>query len=333
MKPAFRNLTAFTDIKLLSDERRLAIVRLLMRQPATLSQLGEQMGVTPARVRHHVKRLEEHGFIEMLGNPPAGGFTEKYYRASAQAYFIQRAILPESAADGTVFIIGSHDPALDQFAEHLNASGNSPELFTVPIGSLNGLAALRQGLCQITGCHLYEPLDGTYNTAYVRHFFPGERMEIVTLAHRQQGLLVAPGNPYGIHSLADLAREGIRFVNRCRGSGTRLWFDQQLRELDIPPAKINGYTHELDTHTQIAYAILSGTADAGLAVRAAAQANNLGFIPIFEERFDLVLSETTMANPLVARLLDSLCSGSGRQRIAAHAGYRTNETGNHAQVR
>jgi molybdate-binding protein len=332
MMSAHNNIASFPDIKLLSDARRLAILRLLMREPATLSQLGERLGVTPARVRHHVKRLEAHGFIEMLGDPPAGGFKEKYYRASAPAYFIQRAVLPEPAPDGSVFVIGSHDPALDLLAEHLNAAGNAPELLTVPVGSLNGLMALSQGFCQITACHLYEPLDATYNTAYVRHFFPGQPMEMVTLAHRQQGLIVASGNPKMIHSLEDLTNPEIRFVNRRSGSGTRLWLDQGLRELGIPPQELNGFGQELETHTEVAQAILSGEADVGLAVHAAAQSHNLGFIPLFEERFDLVLSEATMNDPLIARLLDSLCSGMGRRDIAALAGYRTAETGNHLRV-
>lgn len=332
MTSAHKNLASFPEIKLLSDARRLAIVRLLMREPATLSQLGERLGVTPARVRHHVKRLEQHGFIEMLGDPPAGGFNEKYYRASAQAYFIQRAVLPEPASEGSVFIIGSHDPALDQLAGHLNAAGNTPELFTVPVGSLNGLMALSQGFCQITGCHLYEPLDASYNTAYVRHFFPGQPMEMVTLAHRQQGLIVAPGNPKKIHSLEDLTNPEVRFVNRRSGSGTRLWLDQELRELGISPQVVNGYDHVLETHTDVARAILSGKADVGLAVQSAAQAGNLGFVPLFEERFDLVLSKATMSDPPVTRLLDMLCSGSSRRRISNLPGYRTSDTGTHMTV-
>jgi putative molybdopterin biosynthesis protein len=323
----FQELDSFSDIKVLSDPRRMAVVRRLMRAPATLSQLGEQLEMSAARVRHHLKLLEAAGMVELDHTLPAGGFTEKYYRASAQAYFIQRVILPHPAQDGTIFIIGSHDPALELLAAGMNPSPHLPELRAIPVGSLDGLVALRQGLCQITGCHLFEPESGTYNASYVRHFFPGQPMEIITLAYRQQGLLVPAGNPRQIAGLGDLAREDLTFVNRRPGSGTRLWLDWQIHVQGLDPSAIHGWIREVNTHAAVAQAILSGEADYGLAVAAVAHSSGLDFIPLFEERFDLVLAKQTLADPLIAQLLDSICSARIRSRIASLAGYRTTDTG------
>jgi len=328
----YRELDSFSDIKVLSDARRLAVVRLLMRAPATLSQLGEQLGMSAARVRHHLKILETAGMVELVHTRPVGGFTEKYYRASAQAYFINRVILPHSAKDGTVFMIGSHDPALELLASSMSPGSHLPELRTVPVGSLNGLIALHQGFCQISGCHLFEPISGTYNTSYVRHFFPGQPMEMITLTHRQQGLLVAAGNPHHIQGLEDLMREELTFVNRRSGSGTRLWLDWCIHELGLDPAGIKGYLTEVNTHAEVSQAVLLGEADCGLAVSAAAWACGLDFIPLFEERFDLVLAESTLADPLIAQLLDSICSAPIRGQIAGLAGYRTTDTGMQTHV-
>ncbi len=328
----YRELKSFSDIKVLSDARRLQLIRMLMRAPATLSQLGEQFGMSAARVRHHLKILEKEGMVELVSTRPVGGFTEKYYQASAQAYFINRVILPHSGREGTIFVIGSHDPALELLASSILPEEHLPELRAIPVGSLNGLIALHQGFCQITGCHLYEPVSGTYNTSYVRHLFPGQPMEIITLAHRQQGLLIAPGNPQHIRGLEDLTRGDLVFINRRSGSGTRLWLDWRIRELGIDPAGMRSYSQEVNTHAEVSQSILSGEADLGLAVSAAARTSGLDFIPLFEERFDLVLAEPTLEDPLIAQLVDSICSARIRGRIAGLAGYRTTDTGKHTHV-
>jgi putative molybdopterin biosynthesis protein len=328
----FQELQAFSAIKLLSDERRLAVIQLLMLAPATLTQLGEQLGMSAARVRHHLKILESAGMVELDHTQPAGGFTEKYYRASAGAYFIHRAILPHAAQGETLFVIGSHDPALELLAIEMGTDALLPELRPIPVGSLDGLVALKQGMCQVAGCHLFEPRSGTYNTSFVQHLFPGQPMEVITLTHRVQGLVVPPGNPKQVQGLEDLPRADLRFINRRPGSGTRLWLDWQIHEHGFDPAFINGYSHEVNTHAEVAQAVVSGQADFGLAVSAVVRASGLDFIPLFEERFDLVLAETALADPLVVRLLDSIASAPVRNRIASLAGYRTTETGNQIHI-
>jgi len=327
-----QTLQSFSAIKVLSDSRRLAILRLLMASPATLSQLGESLEMSPARVRHHLKILEDSGLVELVRTRAVRGFVEKYYQATAPAFFINSVVLPAPNPAGTIYIIGSHDPALEMLSDELAQDEALPKLMTLPVGSLDGLVALRQGFCQMTGCHLFDPVGGEYNTSYVRHFFPGQPMHIVTLAHRQQGLLVAPGNPRHIQGWEDLARKDLTFVNRKRGSGTRLWLDQQLRAMGIHSAQIQGYTHEVNTHVQVAEAVRTGTADTGLAVCAAARKSNLDFISLFEERFDLVVAQDAFSDPLLTPLFDSLNTAKIRNQITGLAGYRISETGKELQI-
>lgn len=317
----------FEVIKILSDPRRLGILRALMAAPATLTHLGQGMDLHPARVRYHLKLLEKAGLVALVHTKVVGNYTEKYYRATATAFNIQVPILPKGFDRDVIVTSGSHDLALELLAETLTMDRSTPLMYSLPVGSLDGLIALRQGLCQVAGCHLFDPVGGEYNTSFVRHLFPGQQMRIVTLAHRQQGLLVAPGNPLGITELGDLARTDIRFVNRKQGSGTRLWLDQQLQQHAIEGAQIQGYQTEVNTHAQIAESILSGRADVGLAVLAAARKFALDFVPLFEERFDLVFSDQESISEKLVPALDLLTSQSFRKKIAGLFGYQTRSSG------
>jgi DNA-binding transcriptional ArsR family regulator len=233
-------IKSLEQIKLLSDPRRLAILRLLMAQPATLTQLGVAMGEHPAWVRHHLKQLETAGLVELVTAQASGGFVEKYYQAKAQAYIYQETILPDLPRRQTVVLMGSHDLALNQLAQQVGEHAGV-SMLVLPVGSLDGLVALRQGITNLTACHLLDVESGEYNTPYVRHFFPDRPVTLVTLAQRTQGLMLAPGNSRHIEALEDLARGDITFINRNRGSGTRLWLDRQLGLLALPVEKLRGY--------------------------------------------------------------------------------------------
>jgi putative molybdopterin biosynthesis protein len=326
--PGLQTLTQFEQIKLLSDERRLAILRLLMGQAATLSQLAEALGSYPARIRHHLKKLEQAGLVALVSTQVVGGFVEKYYRATAAAYAINLAITPTPPAAGAVIALGSHDLALERLAQLLAENSAVPALFTVPVGSLDGLIALRQGVGQLAGSHLPDDDAGSgYNQAYVRRLFPGRAMTLLTLAHRQQGLLVAPGNPHQIEGLADLIRPNLRFVNRQPGTGTRVWLEQHLVRLGIDPTGMNQYGRIARTHHEVAQTIAAGKADVGLGILAAAQMAGLDFVPLFEERYDLVFPQETTTDPLLQPLLDMLQTAVFRQAIQQLAGYNVIQTG------
>ena len=135
-----------------------------------------------------------------------------------------------------------------------------------------GLIALAEGKADLAGCHLWDAESDTYNIPFVHRLLPGKDVTIVTLAHRRQGLIVAPGNPHNIHDLADLTRPGIRFVNRQSGSGTRVWLDAMFSRQGIDPKKIDGYEDERMTHSDVARTVAEGSADVGLGLETAGQA-------------------------------------------------------------
>jgi putative molybdopterin biosynthesis protein len=285
-----------------------------------LSQLAGKLRQSPAWVRHHVKVLEGAGLVELSEVRTMGTVTEKFYRARAGALLLQELILP-AESKSSVICSGSHDLALESLAAHLS---KRLTMLSLSVGSLDGLIQLRQGLCQVSGAHLLDA-TGEYNAPYVRHLFPDRHMELVTLANRTQGLMVAPGNPKRIQSLVDLGRENVRFINRNPGSGTRLWLDAELAKLYIPGENIRGYHHEVRTHTEAAVLIQTGRGDCALGLQAAAVQHGLDFIPLFEERYDLVLLREN-ERPL-APLLDYLPSAAFRRDLHALAGYSPAHSG------
>ena len=313
-------LKTFEQIKLLADARRMEILRLLMAEPATLTQLAQTLGQSPAWVRHHILELESANLIELSETRVTGKVTEKFYRAKAGAFLLQELILPEGGKPAIVFS-GSHDLALEKISEQI---ADHLTLLTLPVGSLDGLVNLRQGLCQISGAHLLDK-SGEYNTPFVRHLFPDRPMDMITLAYRTQGLILAPGNPQGVQGAADLAQSGLRFINRNPGSGTRLWLDAELERLGISPESIDGYETVVNTHTECAHAIASGQADAALGLQASALQFGLDFIPLFEERYDLVLPREQ--EDVLAPLLDYIQTATFRQEVSTLTGYTTTHSG------
>jgi len=313
-------LHTFEQIKLLADTRRMDILRLLMAEPATLTQLASIINKSPAWVRHHILALEAADLIELAEVRITGKVTEKFYRAKAGAFLLQELILPEGDKPAIVFS-GSHDLALEKISEQI---ADHLTLLTLPVGSLDGLVNLRQGLCQISGAHLLDK-SGEYNAPFVRHLFPDRAVDMITLAYRTQGLIVAGGNPQGVRSASDLAQSGLRFINRNPGSGTRLWLDAELERLGIPHETIHGYETVVNTHTECALAIANGQADAAIGLQASALQHNLDFTPLFEERYDLVLpreQENTLAP-----LLDYIQTAEFRKTVSSLTGYTTTHSG------
>ncbi|MCS7088529.1 MAG: molybdopterin biosynthesis protein [Thermoflexales bacterium] len=226
---------------------------------------------------------------------------------------------PLAALERTIVAIGSHDVLLDLLAQHL--ARRNRRLSSANVGSIGGLVALKQRHAHLAGCHLLDPESGEYNVAYVRRYLPDTEVALVTLAHREQGLIVARGNPKGIHGLTDLLRSGVRFVNRQRGSGTRILLDYALQQHNLDSAQIAGYDREEYTHLAVAAAVASGRADCGLGIPAAAQALGLDFVPLFQERYDLVIPRAFAESALLAPLFDVLHDAAFRAQAAALPGY------------
>lgn len=333
--PEKHTISAITEreqLAAIADPNRMAILRLLMAQSSTLTQLAERLDSYPAHVRYHVKRLEAAGLVRLGKLVTTKNYTEKFWEATAAAFTVHLLVIPEHGADRPVAILGSHDIALEALTELADRPGAARVYSPVAIGSLDGLVALRQGLADIAGCHLLDPEGAEYNVPFVKHLFPDRSMAVITLAHREQGLMVSPGNPMDLGSIEDLAQQGIRFVNRNRGSGTRTWFDAQLRTLGLPHDSIPGYDCEVVTHNAAAEAIASGSADVALGIRAAAVEAGLGFIPLFTERYDLVMDEDRVKDPQIEHLLDTLCAASFGQRLRQYEGYDTSHTGDGSVV-
>lgn len=296
------------------------ILRLLMAAPATLTLLARTLKQSPAWVRHHILALESAGLIEISEIRKTGKVTEKFYRAKADALLLQEIVLPKSRKPSLIFS-GSHDIALENVTDHLTRHFN---LLSLPVGSLDGLVNLRQGLCQISGSHLLDE-SGEYNTPFVKHLFPERDVEVITLAYRMQGLMLAGGNPKGIKKVADIAKPNVRFVNRNRGSGTRLWLDAELRRLRIPVEKISGYENQVKTHSEAANLITQNKADVSLGLQAAAHQKGLDFIPLFDERYDLVLPREQEKN--LNPLLDYIQTADFREMLSSLTGYNTRHSG------
>jgi len=313
-------LHAFSQIKLLADARRAAILRLLMTSPATLTQLAQTLKHSPAWVRHHMLALQAADLVEMVEVRKTGKVTEKYYQAKAGAFLLQQLVVPKTKKPALIFS-GSNDLALESMAHHL---GKHFHLLNFPIGSLDGLVYLRQGLCQFSGSHILDE-DGEYNCSTVRHLFPDRAVEMITLAYRTQGLLVHPGNPKSIRRLQDIAGQGVRFVNRNPGSGTRLWLDAELKHLKLVPQQISGYDRIAKTHGESASMIETGQADVALGLQAAAHQHHLDFIPLFEERYDLVLPREN--EEFISPLLDYLQTAAFRNELNSLTGYNSTHSG------
>lgn len=313
------------QLAVLGEPHRLAVLKRLMAGPSTLSRLGEAFGRHPAWVRHHLKRLEAAGLVEPAEKRTTRNYTEKFYRATAPAYSSHVLVAPDPGGARPVIALGSHDLALEALAMLVEASGG--HIVPAAVGSLDGLIALRQGLADIAGCHLYDFDDGSFNRSYVRHLFPDRSIAMVTMAEREQGLIVAPGNPFGLVGVEDLVAKDVTVVNRNRGSGTRLWLDTHLRRMGAEPVHIEGYEREVSTHTAAAYEVASGAADAGLGIRAAAEGAGLGFVPLFMERYDLVVFEERLGEPVLAAVFETLVGARFRAAVADLGGYDMTCTG------
>jgi len=227
----------------------------------------------------------------------------------------------------TIVAIGSHDLVLDLAASALRAEDPRITLASSNVGSLGGLVALRDGLCHLAGSHLLDPATGEYTLPYLDRILPEREVCVVRLVHRDQGLIVAAGNPLGLHDIDDLTRPGIRYVNRQRGAGTRVLLDHELRSRGISQDAIDGYAREEPTHLAVAAAVAAGRGDAGMGIMAAARAFGLGFLPVTREPYDLVVNADDLDSARLAPLWVLLGSDQFRADVEKLGGYSTAEMG------
>jgi len=225
----------------------------------------------------------------------------------------------------TILAIGSHDMTLDVITQFLMEKGC--RLVSANVGSQAGLIALKRGECHLAGSHLLDPKTGEYNLMAIQQYLPGLPLVVIALVGRIQGLIVPSGNPKKIFTLNDLVRSDVSFINRQRGAGTRLLLDYHLQQIGVAPQAVQGYNQEEFTHLAVAAAVVSGRADVGLGIAAAAKALDLDFVPLFQERYDLIIPQEFYSQPLMAPLLDLLSDKRFKNVVAQMPGYDVSPMG------
>jgi molybdate-binding protein/DNA-binding transcriptional regulator YhcF (GntR family) len=236
-------------------------------------------------------------------------------------------VTSSDAVSSVLSFVGSHDPAVALIAARFGEVSPGWRMDISLAGSLGGLMALARGEAEIAGSHLWDAESDTYNAPFVRRLLPGKRVALLTLAHRRLGLITVPGNPLGLSTLSDLARPSIRFVNRQRGSGTRVWLDVQLGRLGVVGSSIIGYADERSSHGGVSRAVAEGVADVGLAVEAAAREFGLDFVLLTSERYDLIVGAEQWDTPPIVALREWLPGDVAKSMIAGLGGYDVTETG------
>ena len=279
-----------------------------------LGRVGEKMVATPVQRGAGVimSLVRADGYVKIPR------FSEGLDASSEVTVELLR---PLAEVENTIVAIGSHDLTLDLMSSFLRRAPSSVNLSSSHIGSLGGLIALRRGEAHLAGSHLLDEATGEYNVSYIERYLPGVPVVLVNLVGRVQGLIVRQGNPRQIHSLDDLLRPDLTFVNRQRGSGTRVLLDYKLRELDATPESVNGYQREEYSHLAVAAAVNGGSADVGLGILSAARALDLDFIPLLNEQYDLVIPRAHYESDLLRPLLDLLSDEEFQQAVNALGGY------------
>ncbi len=273
----------------------------------------------------------ERFLLEMLGQ----GYTAQQIQTAvsvAQARWetLQDDLPPTpqvSTPDNRLWFAGSHDLLIDVLRQRLSTLHPSRQLEISYRGSLGGLMALARHEADIAGTHLWDERSDGYNIPFVRRVLPGQRVALITVATRSIGLLLPPGNPQGVESLADLTKSGVRWLNRQEGSGTRVWLDAQLQRQGIDAAAVAGYENEMATHLEVAQAIEKQQATAGLGLYAAASAYGLDFVPLTQELYQLVIPARVWETAVCRQLVSIIQSAGFKDAVNTLGGYDATPTG------
>ena len=223
----------------------------------------------------------------------------------------------QAEAERALLLTGSHDPLVDYLADLL--SQKDVELHSTHVGSMGGILALKKNECHAAPMHLLAE-DGEYNIPYLQKYLPGEDVVLICVTERQQGIVSKEG--IGFDELSSHT-----FVNRQRGSGTRMLLDHLMGKKRIDHSRIQGYEREVTTHLAVALAVKSGEADAGMCVYSAAKALGLRFIPVASERYEIAIRREHLKDPRVSELCDTLVSPAFKEILDRLGGYDTRETG------
>ncbi|MCJ7748196.1 MAG: helix-turn-helix transcriptional regulator [Desulfobacterales bacterium] len=240
---------------------------------------------------------------------------------------LEQARQKSRRVEGALLASGSNDPILDMLQTYMKKSYPEFYIFSANTGSTDGLKALNMGYTDIAWSHLYDPKTGEYNIPFLPTYLPNVKPVVVNLFYRDLGFVTLPGNPIRLKGFQDLTKRGVRFINRQKGSGTRLLIDQRLIDFGISSSKIEGYSDEVNTHLEVGLSILGKTANVGIATMAVSKFLSLDFIPITKERFDMIQSQETFFHKGVQALIRLLHSEEFRQKVEKIGGYDLKDSG------
>jgi putative molybdopterin biosynthesis protein len=240
---------------------------------------------------------------------------------------LEQAKQKSKRIEGALLASGSNDPILDMLHTYMRKSYPEFFIFSTNIGSTDGLKALNMGYTDIAWSHLLDPKSGEYNIPFLSNYLPNVKPVVVNLFHRDLGFVVAPKNPLRIRGFEDLAKKEVKLINRQKGSGTRVLLDHHLKRLRISTSNINGYEREVYTHFEVGLSVLSKEADVGIATIAISKLLGLSFIPITQERFDMILSKSTFFEKGIQAFIEVLNSQEFRNRIGKLGSYDFKNSG------
>ena len=238
-----------------------------------------------------------------------------------------RLLSREERLKNTLVVIGSHDPLLDELANMMHMEDPGIYMSSSHVGSMGGIMAIRRGEAHAAGCHLLDTQTGEYNRSFIKKYFPGGGVRLVSCVGRRQGLMLQKGNPLNIREFRDIAGEDVRYVNRQKGSGTRILADYLCKKEGLDPGRIYGYDREELTHTSVAAQIAGGSADAGMGIYSAARLYDLDFLPVCIEEYDLLIPDQAWDSPMVRQLLSILKSPAFREKVESMGGYTLDRPG------
>lgn len=287
----------------------------------TLGQVGDNLMATPSGkgAGAVMSLVRADGLLRIPSGSEGVGAGEK----------VQIELLrTQSEVDSTLVVTGSHDNILDLMANHLHRMQPTIRLSSAHVGSMGGIMAIRRKEAHVAGSHLLDEQTGEYNVSFIQRYLAGTSVKLINLAYREQGLIVPAGNPKSITGFESIAKHDRLFINRQGGAGTRLLTDKVLKDCKLSPKDIRGYEHEEYTHMSVAAAVANGSVDCGMGIRAAAVALNLDFIPVAEERYDLIIPTEFMEDEKIIKMLDLIrVNKEFHDKILSLGGYDLRDCG------
>jgi len=229
--------------------------------------------------------------------------------------------------EGALLASGSNDPILDMLQTYMRQSYPEFYIFSSNTGSTDGMKALNDGYTDLAWSHLLDPKSGLYNIPFLSTYLRNVKAIVVNLFYRDLGFLAAARNPFHIRGFDDLTQKGLRFINRQKGSGTRVLLDYDLKKSRISASEISGYEKEVYTHFEVGLSILSKEADVGIGTIAVSKLLGLSFVPITRESFDMLMDQSTFFEKGIQAFIEVLNSKRFRTRVERLGSYDFKDSG------